>query len=69
MVVRVEDVRAWDDLDRAHGVVFGLAHLLGFELMPRIRNWKDLIFHRLAEHASYTRIDALLGDPGRNVID
>jgi TnpA family transposase len=22
--------------------VFGLAHLLGIKLMPRIRNWKDL---------------------------
>jgi TnpA family transposase len=26
--------------------VFGLAHLLGVELMPRIRNWKDLRFYR-----------------------
>lgn len=25
-------------------LVFSLAHLLGFELMPRIRNWKDLVF-------------------------
>jgi hypothetical protein len=24
--------------------VFGLAHLLGIKLMPRIRNWKDLTF-------------------------
>ena len=49
--------------------VFGLAHLLGFELMPRIRNWKDLIFHRASEHARYTHIDSLFGDPGRNAID
>jgi hypothetical protein len=27
-------------------VVFGLSHLLGIKLMPRIRNWKDLIFFR-----------------------
>jgi len=26
--------------------VFGLAHLLGIKLMPRIRNWKDLRFFR-----------------------
>ena len=26
--------------------VFALAHLLGIRLMPRIRNWKDLIFYR-----------------------
>ena len=25
--------------------VFGLAHLLGIQLMPRIRNWKDLTFY------------------------
>ena len=49
--------------------VFGLAHLLGFDLMPRIRNWKDLIFFRASEHARYTHIDALFGDPGRNLID
>lgn len=49
--------------------VFALAHLLGFELMPRIRNWKDLIFFRSSEHARYMHIDALFGDPGRNLID
>ena len=26
--------------------VFGLAALLGFDLLPRIRNWHDLIFYR-----------------------
>jgi hypothetical protein len=26
--------------------VSGLASLLGFELLPRIRNWHDLIFYR-----------------------
>jgi hypothetical protein len=26
--------------------VFGLAALLGFELLPRIRNWHDLNFYR-----------------------
>ncbi|MEV5779085.1 transposase [Streptomyces antimycoticus] len=26
--------------------VFALAHLLGFDLMPRIRNWKGLTFYR-----------------------
>ena len=26
--------------------VFALAHLLGFDLMPRIRNWKELTFYR-----------------------
>jgi TnpA family transposase len=26
--------------------VFGLARMLGFDLLPRIRNWQDLIFYR-----------------------
>jgi TnpA family transposase len=26
--------------------VYGLATLLGFDLLPRIRNWHDLIFYR-----------------------
>ena len=49
--------------------VFALAHLFGFDLMPRIRNWKDLNFYRPTAQATYRHIDALFGDPGRNVID
>jgi TnpA family transposase len=49
--------------------VFALAHLFGFELMPRIRNWKDLNFYRPAATARYQHIDDLFGEPGRNVID
>jgi TnpA family transposase len=49
--------------------VFALAHLFGFDLMPRIRNWKDLNFYRPAAGARYRHIDALFGEPGRNVID
>ncbi|MGW2184021.1 Tn3 family transposase, partial [Streptomyces sp. NPDC001732] len=49
--------------------VFSLAHLLGFELMPRIRNWKDLVFFRPTKQTSYVHIDALFGEAGRNVID
>jgi len=26
--------------------VFALAYLLGIKLMPRIRNWKELVFYR-----------------------
>lgn len=46
--------------------VFGLAALLGFELLPRIRNWHDLNFYRPDPQARYQHIDALFGD---NVID
>jgi TnpA family transposase len=46
--------------------VFGLAALLGFELLPRIRNWHDLIFYRPDARTRYQHIEALFGD---NAID
>lgn len=46
--------------------VFGLAYLLGIELMPRIRNWKDLKFYRPSKESRYEHIGALFGD---NVVD
>ncbi|WP_406356922.1 Tn3 family transposase [Streptomyces sp. NBC_01635] len=49
--------------------VFSLAYLLGIDLMPRIRNWKDLLFFRPSRMAHYEHIDVLFGEPGRNVID
>src|SRR4051812_35752780 len=42
--------------------VFGMAHLLGISLMPRIRNWKDLIFYRPSKETSYQHIDALFSE-------
>lgn len=42
--------------------VFALAHLLGINLMPRIRNWKDLIFYRPDKQAHYQHINALFTD-------
>lgn len=49
--------------------MFALADLLGIDLMPRIRNWKDCLFFRPSRSASYEHIDALFGEAGRNVID
>ena len=46
--------------------VFGLAYLLGIELMPRIRNWKGLRFYRSSKDTHYDHIDSLFGD---NVVD
>jgi len=46
--------------------VFGLASLLGFELLPRIRNWHDLNFYRPDAATRYDHIDSLSGD---NAID
>lgn len=42
--------------------IFGLAHLLGIDLMPRIRNWKDLHFYRPSEDATYQHIDSLFSN-------
>lgn len=42
--------------------VFGLAHLLGINLMPRIRNIKDLVFSRPEPDRTYENIQALFGD-------
>ena len=42
--------------------VFGLAYLLGIDLMPRIRNWKGLTLFRPSKTARYKHIDALFTD-------
>jgi len=42
--------------------VFGLAALLGFDLLPRIRNWHDLVFYRPDEGTRYQHIDSLFGN-------
>lgn len=42
--------------------VFGLAHLLGIELMPRIRNWKNLIFYRPTKVTAYAHLEGLFGE-------
>ena len=39
--------------------IFGLAHLLGIELMPRIRNWQELHLFRPDQAARYDHIDEL----------
>jgi TnpA family transposase len=39
--------------------VFALSYLLGIKLMPRIRNWKDLVFYRYDKNTIYQHIDSL----------
>ncbi len=39
--------------------VFALSYLLGIKLMPRIRNWKDLVFYRHDKNTVYQHIDSL----------
>ncbi|MCP4966884.1 MAG: Tn3 family transposase [bacterium] len=41
---------------------FGLTAMLGVELLPRIRNWKDLIFYRPSADTRYQHIDSLFGE-------
>lgn len=42
--------------------VFGLTWLMGIELMPRIRNWKDLTLYRPSRRTRYQHIDSLFTD-------
>jgi TnpA family transposase len=48
---------------------YGLAEMLGFDLLPRIRNWHGLIFYRPSPETRYQHIDSLFGDDPRNVIN
>lgn len=42
--------------------VFAFTHLLGIQLMPRIRNWKDLCFYRPDKGTRYKHIDSLFSE-------
>lgn len=44
-------------------IVFALAYLLGFRLMPRIRNWKDIKFFKPDKKTIYKHIEVLFSDP------
>jgi TnpA family transposase len=47
--------------------IFGLAFLLGIELMPRIRNWKDQHLFRPTPDVSYEHIDELFSAQNSSV--
>lgn len=42
--------------------VFGMSYMLGIELMPRIRNWREYRFYRPEPSERYTHIDGLFRD-------
>ena len=42
--------------------VFALAYLLGIQLMPRIRNWKNLTLYRPERTSRYEHMDAFFTD-------
>ncbi len=44
--------------------IFGLSYLLGIQLMPRIRNWKHLVWYRPSPDSHYDHIDGLFTETG-----
>lgn len=42
--------------------IFGLSAFLGVEVMPRIRDWKDLTFYLPDKHSSFEHIDELFSE-------
>jgi TnpA family transposase len=66
---RVKPTKVHTDTQGQALPVYALAHLFGFDLMPRVRNWKELNFYRPTEQTRYRHIDALFGEAGRNVIN
>ena len=57
----VKPNRLHADTHGQSAAVFGLAYLLGIELMPRIRRWQELTLYRSDNANSYTKIDKLFG--------
>lgn len=47
------------DTQAQNAPVFGLAHLLGIQLMPRIRNIKELVFFKPEKGSHYRHINSL----------
>lgn len=50
------------DTQGQNSPVFALSFLLGINLMPRIRNWKDLTLYRPSKDAKYEHIHELFSD-------
>lgn len=57
----VEPDTVYSDTQGQSTTVFAFTYLLGIQLMPRIRNWKDLTFHRPDTTVHYQHIDSLFG--------
>jgi len=55
----VEADTVHSDTQGQSSAVFAFTHLLGIKLMPRIRNWKDLVMYRPGEDTKYRHIDKL----------
>ncbi len=55
--VKPETIHA--DTQGQSNAIFGLAYLLGIQLMPRIRNWKGRDFYRPSPETHFEHIDSL----------
>jgi TnpA family transposase len=55
----VEPDTVYSDTQGQSATVFAFTYLLGINLLPRIRNWKDLDFFRPDKHTRYAHIDSL----------
>jgi len=58
--IQIDTVHA--DTQGQSTTVFAIAYLLGIQLEPRIRNWKDLIFYRPDKNETYQHIDSLFSE-------
>jgi TnpA family transposase len=58
----VEADTVYSDTHGQSETVFAFTHLLGIQLMPRIRNWKYLHFYRPDKATRYRHIDRLFTD-------
>ena len=47
------------DTQGQSNAIFGLAYLLGIQLMPRVRNWKGRTFYRPSPETRFEHIDSL----------
>lgn len=50
------------DTQGQNETIFGLSSLLGIELMPRIRNWKNLVLYKSDKTKKYKHIDELFSE-------
>ncbi len=58
----VKPTKIHGDTQSQSATVFGLGYLFGIDIMPRIRNWKDLTFFRPSKETKYKHIDSLFKD-------
>src|SRR3546814_5506929 len=55
----IEPDTVYSDTQGQSATVFAFTYLLGINLLPRIRNWKDLDFFRAYKQTRYAHIDSL----------